>query len=53
MKVAIIYLGSNNLLSLTSVLDFLAVKYEVVKKKKILMDLLTLFYLVLEIMISL
>ena len=34
MKVAIIYLGSNNLLSLTSVLDFLAVKYEVVKKNK-------------------
>ncbi len=34
MKVAIIYLGSNNLLSLTSVLEFLAVKYEVVKKNK-------------------
>ncbi len=34
MKVAVIYLGSNNLLSLISVLEYLGVNYEIIKKNR-------------------
>ena len=34
MKIALIYLGSNNLLSLTSVLKYLGVKFEIIEKNK-------------------
>ena len=34
MKIALIYLGSNNLLSLTSVLKYLGVKFEIIEKTK-------------------